>query len=544
MFAYTNADVSLINAELRQVRRERGELASPDARLDTKHGAADFAVGDRVQFTDTDKRRHIYNGNAGVIIGIDARTGQVSVRLDAAAGAPGREVTWDAAEFQGFRHGYAGTIYKGQGKTLDHTYLLHTHHWRAAASYVALTRQRESAQVFVAEDTARDVRQLARQMGRGEVRAASVAWATVDELAPELRQRAGVALAEGLSASARQLPVEEEQGAVDALSPVTRQAAAAPARDSVRDRARAYWDSVAAVATNPIHEHAVHAETAQRAAARMDAAQGTAAGWLIAPYQAPSGQGRDSLGRSASPGEVAAVVAADKAVQREREARWNYLQGAYRDPHAAQAALDELVKRQGWTSAAARVAREPKQFGELRGKEGFFAGATARADRSAAQRAAGAIGPSLERIGEAEARAERTYRTGVEAQRAADATGIPRLSAAAHAAVGTVAAASDDQARGEAWRAVQADERVVGELRAFGTAVEQRFGEEGVRVMLRVRGQPGTVTALSVGPEQRAALDQVAGLTAAIRAGERAGSSLGQREAERERQVQRRGLRM
>lgn len=55
-----------------------------------------------------------------------------------------------AAEFDGFRHGYAGTIYKSQGKTLDHTYLLHTHHWRAAASYVALTRQRDSAQVFPA----------------------------------------------------------------------------------------------------------------------------------------------------------------------------------------------------------------------------------------------------------------------------------------------------------------------------------------------------------------------------------------------------------
>ncbi len=99
------------------MRRERGELGSPDVRLETKHGAADFAVGDRVQFTDTDKKRHIYNGNAGVITGIDARTGQVTARLDAAAGAAGREVTWAAAEFEGFRHGYAGTIYKGQGKT-------------------------------------------------------------------------------------------------------------------------------------------------------------------------------------------------------------------------------------------------------------------------------------------------------------------------------------------------------------------------------------------------------------------------------------------
>jgi hypothetical protein len=101
VFAYTNADVSQLNADLRKVRRERGDLAGPDVRFETKHGLADFAVGDRVQFTDTDKRLHIYNGNAGVITGIDAPSGQVTAKLDAAAGAPGREVAWSATEFPG-----------------------------------------------------------------------------------------------------------------------------------------------------------------------------------------------------------------------------------------------------------------------------------------------------------------------------------------------------------------------------------------------------------------------------------------------------------
>ena len=131
-----------------------------------------------MQFTDTLKAARIYNGNVGTITDIDARTGVIRARMDSTAAGQGREVVWSASEFIGFRHGYAGTIYKGQGKTLDHTYLYHTHHWRSAASYVALTRQRESAQVFVARETARDAPQLARQMARGEIKAASVAWAT------------------------------------------------------------------------------------------------------------------------------------------------------------------------------------------------------------------------------------------------------------------------------------------------------------------------------------------------------------------------------
>jgi Ti-type conjugative transfer relaxase TraA len=56
VFAYTNRDVDALNAELRRVRRERGELVGPEVQLETKHGEAAFAVGDRVQFTDTDKK--------------------------------------------------------------------------------------------------------------------------------------------------------------------------------------------------------------------------------------------------------------------------------------------------------------------------------------------------------------------------------------------------------------------------------------------------------------------------------------------------------
>ena len=69
VFAYTNRDVDALNAELRQVRRDRGELGGGDVRFETKHGPADFSPGDRVQFTDTLKPARIYNGNVGTITG-------------------------------------------------------------------------------------------------------------------------------------------------------------------------------------------------------------------------------------------------------------------------------------------------------------------------------------------------------------------------------------------------------------------------------------------------------------------------------------------
>ena len=113
-------------------------------------------------------------------------------------------MSWSASEFAGFRHGYAGTIYKGQGKTLDHTYLMHTPHWRAASSYVALTRQRESAKVFAAVETARDIRQLARQIGRAEIKSASIAYATRDELTPAQKAYAAEQAREAARATVQQ----------------------------------------------------------------------------------------------------------------------------------------------------------------------------------------------------------------------------------------------------------------------------------------------------------------------------------------------------
>ena len=358
--------------------------------------SADFAVGDRVQFTDTLKAARIYNGNAGTITAIDAATGVIRARLDAPAGAEPREVVWSASEFAGFRHGYAGTIYKGQGKTLDETYLLHTHHWRQASSYVALTRQREKAQVFVATETARDMRELARQMSRSEVKTPR--------------------------------------------SPTPPSTSSLPRRGSGHRSAMRARRSGRRTRRRP------------RASERHHPARTE---MLIPPYVDASG--RDSLGRGLDPASVRAAVEDDGRVAQERADQRSYLSSAYRDPEAAKERLDELVARDGTVSAARRIETEPSILGELQGRTGFFAGQAGNTERARAHAVADALAQSVRRLGDAMAAAERVYRSSVERQRTADAVAIPNLSGRAQAAVDAITTARSREEQAAAFEHARAD---------------------------------------------------------------------------------------
>lgn len=619
VFAYTNKDVGSLNADLRKVRRDRGELGE-DFLFTTKHGEAAFAVGDRVQFTDTLKGAGIYNGNAGVISRIDRNFGRISVVLDAAAGREGRQVEWYASEFNGFRHGYAGTIYKGQGKTLDHTYLMHTHHWRAASSYVALTRQRESATIFVATETARDLRQLARQIGRNEIKSASVAYATRDELTAEQRDReaqrmkmeqapareerarsaqaraagagenatetawrqgAGVGVGEGTGQTVTQSkPVDGAAGDRSSQLPegperremadrgdirMERNASAPASRDAqVRHHGNeppaARSERKAPERHEPTGDDGSTAQkkavdrpdnvpsrketTTSGSDSPADAAQKARPGILIPAFDGIGADGvrRDSLGRGLDEKSVAAAVAGHADVQRERSDRSIYIQTAYRDPNTAAERLDAIIANDGATSAARRVSSDPAQLGELRGREGFFAGAKSREERETAMRAAAAIGPNVSRTAEAEGRAALVYRGEVERQMKADATAVPDISDRAKAALGAVAAAKDDKGRAEAWSKIEADKEIQREVEAFTKAVETRFGEDGARAILRAEAAGTTHGHASVSKPQQSALEVTAKLYTTARAGERELSRQAETERLSERQTQ--GARM
>ena len=292
---------------------------------------------------------------------------------------------------------------------------------------MALTRQRLGATVFAATETAADLRQLARQIGRAEVKAASLAYATADELTPEQRR----------SLSGR--PTITAPAHVEADS----------SGDGVRSRV-----------AGPRSEPAV----------------------LIPPFIS---EGRDSLGRSLDAASLTAAVAGDAAVIRAGAERATYLRSAYRDPEAATRRLEALLARDGATSAANRVAAEPESVGALRGRSGLFAGARSRDERQAARAAAAALGSSLTRTAEAETRALQAYRAAVAAQILADATAIPALSREATTVLKAVTTQATGEASPNTSPGAAVPKEIEREIRTFRAAVEARFGTAGARALLR-----------------------------------------------------------
>ncbi|MGB6449728.1 MAG: hypothetical protein WBE92_03150, partial [Steroidobacteraceae bacterium] len=134
-----------LNELARALRRERGELGHEET-LDTERGPRTFAVNDRLYFLRNERSLGVKNGTLGTIEAVEE--GILQVRLD----GTGDRVVVDTHFYGDLDHGYAATVYKAQGTTVDRSYVLATSNFDRHTTYVALSRHREAATVFYAAD--------------------------------------------------------------------------------------------------------------------------------------------------------------------------------------------------------------------------------------------------------------------------------------------------------------------------------------------------------------------------------------------------------
>ncbi len=145
IFAHRRADVALLNEEARAMLRRSGELGI-DHVIDADKGYLPIALGERVRFTRNDRKLGVMNGTLGTLIEIEPK--KLAIRLD----GDSRMVSVDLEKYAGIDHGYAATIHKAQGVTVDHAHLLATPGLDRHAAYVGLSRHRQTVGVHWARD--------------------------------------------------------------------------------------------------------------------------------------------------------------------------------------------------------------------------------------------------------------------------------------------------------------------------------------------------------------------------------------------------------
>ncbi|KJF70995.1 conjugal transfer protein TraA (plasmid) [Agrobacterium arsenijevicii] len=157
--AHRRADVRTLNAAIRSELQNRQRLERSHGLSDggdrgdgedggervfqTKNGKRAFAAGDRIIFLENNRDLRVKNGMLGTVEHVER--GLIIAQLD---GRGGDSVSIPTDTYQAIDHGYATTIHKNQGATVDRAFVLASGTMDRHLTYVAMTRHRDGVQLY------------------------------------------------------------------------------------------------------------------------------------------------------------------------------------------------------------------------------------------------------------------------------------------------------------------------------------------------------------------------------------------------------------
>lgn len=203
ILTHTNDEVRDLNELARGKLREAGALGE-DMTINAERGSRQFATGDRIMFLRNDRDLGVKNGSLGEIERVSPQ--RMTVELD-----DGRKVSFDTKSYAHVDHGYAATIHKAQGVTVDQTHVLATPGLDRHASYVALSRHRESIALHYGKDDFADAGKLARTMSRERAKdmASDYARDGIADLAKGFAELRGITFRERVAEVVRKIVPEK-----------------------------------------------------------------------------------------------------------------------------------------------------------------------------------------------------------------------------------------------------------------------------------------------------------------------------------------------
>ena len=158
ILTHTNDEVRELNTMAREKMRAAGTLGT-DATIKAARGERQFASGDRIIFLRNERGLGVKNGTLGTVEQASAQ--RMAVRTD-----DGREVAFDTKDYSHIDHGYAATIHKAQGMTVDRAHVLATPGMDSHSAYVAMSRHREGLALHFGRDDFADQSKLVRTLSR------------------------------------------------------------------------------------------------------------------------------------------------------------------------------------------------------------------------------------------------------------------------------------------------------------------------------------------------------------------------------------------
>jgi hypothetical protein len=160
MYAYQRANVAELNRQAREVWRGLGRLEGPDL---VAPGGTTYAIGDRVVTLAPAAGGTVVTSETGTVVFAEPQAPSLSIRMDddnQIRRLVGAEIGADR-----LAHGYAVTVHRSQGSTVERAHALEDGGGRELA-YVKMSRARACSTVYVVADSlAQATEDLGREWG-------------------------------------------------------------------------------------------------------------------------------------------------------------------------------------------------------------------------------------------------------------------------------------------------------------------------------------------------------------------------------------------
>ncbi|KWV49110.1 Dtr system oriT relaxase [Rhizobium altiplani] len=439
ILAHLRRDVRMLNDMARAKLVERGLVADGFA-FRTEDGHRNFAAGDQIVFLKNESSLGIKNGMLAKVL--EAAPGRIVAEVG--EGEHRSQVTVEQRFYANLDHGYATTIHKSQGATVDRVKVLASLSLDRHLTYVAMTRHREDLGLYYGRRSFAKVGGLIPILSRRQAKETTLDYASGRFYAQALR-----------FAEARGLHLINV------------------ARTVVRDRLE--W---AVRQESKLTELGARlAAIASRLALSARAAKTTRSHSI--KEAKPMVSGVTTFPKSLEQA-VEDRLAADPGLKKQWEEVSARFHLVYAQPEDAFKAVNvnAMLKNEAPSkSTIAKLGSAPETFGGLKGETGPLVGSADKQVREKAVTNAPALARNLERYLRQRKEAEHKYEAEERAVRLKVSLDIPALSLAAKQTLERVRDAIDCNDLPLGLEYALADKMVKAELEGFARAVSARFGE-------------------------------------------------------------------